>query len=81
MPKQRLGTAHSNAEAVNVAQAGPILRGPLDCSLPGSSVCGILQARILEWVAVPFSRASSQLRDQTQVSHILPYFLLPIIIF
>jgi len=34
------------------------------------SVYGILQARILEWVAVPFSRGSSQPRDQTQVSHI-----------
>ena len=41
---------------------------PMDCSLPGSSVYGILQARILEWVAVPFSRGSSQLKDQTQVS-------------
>ena len=40
----------------------------MDCSLPGSSVHGILQARILEWVAVPFSRGSSQTRDQTQVS-------------
>ena len=37
---------------------------PMDCSLPGSSVHGILQARILEWVAIPFSRASSQFRDQ-----------------
>ena len=35
---------------------------------PGSSVCVILQARILEWVAIPFSRGSSQTRDQTQVS-------------
>ena len=35
----------------------------MDCSLPGSSVHGILQARILEWVAIPFSRGSSQLRD------------------
>ena len=34
-----------------------------DCSLQGSSVCGILQARILEWVAISFSRASSQPRD------------------
>ena len=42
----------------------------MDYSLPGSSVHGTLQARILEWVAIPFSRASSQLRDQTQVSHI-----------
>ena len=40
----------------------------MDCSLPGSSVHGILQARILEWVAIPFSRRSSQARDRTQVS-------------
>ena len=45
------------------------------------TVHGILQARILEWVAIPFSRGSSQPRDQTQVSHILPYFLVAIIIF
>ena len=43
---------------------------PMDCSLPGSSVHGILQARILEWVAISFSRGSSQPRDQTWVSHI-----------
>ena len=41
---------------------------PVDCSLLGSSVHGILQARILEWVAMPFSRGSSQPRNQTQVS-------------
>ena len=40
----------------------------MDCSLPGSSVHGILQARILEWVAIPFSRGSSRPRDWTQVS-------------
>ena len=40
----------------------------MDRSLPGSSVHGILQARILEWVAIPFFRATSQLRDQTRVS-------------
>ena len=40
----------------------------MDCSLPGSSICGIQQARILEWVAMLFSRASSRTRDQTQVS-------------
>ena len=40
----------------------------MDCSLPGSSVCGILQARIVEWVAIPFSGGSSQPRDQTWVS-------------
>ena len=41
---------------------------PIDCSPPGSSVHGILQARIQEWVTMPFSRGSSQPRDWTQVS-------------
>ena len=40
----------------------------MDCSPPGSSVHGILQARILEWVAISFSRGSSQSRDRTRVS-------------
>ena len=43
---------------------------PVDCSPPGSSVHGILQARILEWVAISFSRGSSRPRDQTQISRI-----------
>ena len=43
----------------------PSLCDPMDCSLPGSSVHGIFQTRILEWVAVPTSRGSSQPRDQT----------------
>ena len=51
-----------------VAQLCPTLCNPMDCSLPGSSVHGILQAKILEWVSVPFSKESSQPRDQTQVS-------------
>ena len=46
----------------------PALFHPVDCSLPGSSVQGILQARILEWVAISFSRGSSQPRNQTHVS-------------
>ena len=41
---------------------------PIDCSLPGSSVHGILQARILEWIAISLSRLSSQRSNQTQVS-------------
>ena len=41
---------------------------PMDCSLPGSSVHGIFQARVLEWGAIAFSRRSSWPRDQTQVS-------------
>jgi len=43
---------------------------PVDCSPPGSSVHGILQARILERVAISFSRGSSRPRDRTQVSHL-----------
>ena len=46
------------------------LCNPVDCSPSGSSVYGILQARILEWVAIPFSRGSSWPRDQIWVSHI-----------
>ena len=53
-----------------VAQLCPILGNPMDCSLPHSSVHGILWARILEWVAIPFSRGFSWHRDRTQVSHI-----------
>ena len=41
---------------------------PLDCSLPGSSVHGVFQARILEWATVSFSRGSSRPRDRTPVS-------------
>ena len=47
---------------------------PVDCSLPGSSVHGISQARILEWVALSFSRGSSQLRDRIHVSCITGRF-------
>ena len=50
------------------------LYDPMDCSLPGSSVHGILQARILEWVAISFTRVSSQPRAQTWVSHIVGRF-------
>ena len=54
-----------------VAQSCPTLCNPMDCSLPGSFVHGIFQARILEWVAISFSRRSSQPRDQTQVLQIV----------
>ena len=50
------------------AQSCPTLCNPMDCSPPGSSVPGISQAGILDWVAISFSRGSSQLRDQTHVS-------------
>ena len=53
---------------VLVAQLGPTLCDPVDCSPPGCSIHGILQARILEWVAIPFSRGSSRPRVRTWVS-------------
>ena len=56
---------------VLVAQLWPTLGDRMDCSLPGSSVHGLLQARILEWVAMHFSRGSSWPRDWTWVSHIV----------
>ena len=46
------------------------LCNPMACSPPGSSVHGILQASIMEWVAMPSSRGSSQPRDQTHVSYV-----------
>ena len=55
---------------VLVTQLCLTLCDPMDFSLPSSSAHGILQGRILEWVAIPFSRGSSQPRDLTQVSHV-----------
>ena len=54
-----------------VTQLCPTLCDPMDCSLPGSSIHEISQAKILEWVAISFSRRSFQLRDWTWVSHIV----------
>ena len=51
-----------------VARLCPTLYDPVDCNPPGSSSMGILQARVLAWIAMPSSRGSSQLRDQTHVS-------------
>ena len=56
-----------------VDQSCPTLFDRMDCSPPGSSVHGVLQARILEWVAIPFSR-SSRARDRTWVSYIAGRF-------
>ena len=60
--------------AVLIAQQCLTLCDPMVCSPPGSSVRGILQARILEWVAIPFSRGSSWPRDRTHVSCIAGRF-------
>ena len=51
-----------------VTQLCPTLCDPTDCSLPGFSIHGVFQARILEWVAISFSRGFSPTRDRTQVS-------------
>ena len=59
---------------VLVSQLCPSLCNPMDCSPPGSSVHGILLARTLEWIAIPFSRGSSWSRDRTRVSCIAGRF-------
>ena len=61
-------------ESESISQSCPTLCNPMDCSPPGSLSMGILQARILEWVAIPFSRGSSQPRDWTRVSCIADRF-------
>ena len=53
-------------EKSEVAQLCPTLCNPMDCCLPGSSIHGIFQARVLEWVTISFSRGSSWSRDRTR---------------
>ena len=60
---------------VLVTQSCLTLCDPMDCSPSGSSVHGILQAGILEGVAISFSRGSSRPRDQTQISCIAGRFI------
>ena len=62
--------AFSLSEVSEVTQSCPTLCDPVDCSLQGASLHGILRARVLEWVAISFSRGSSRPRDQTRVSRI-----------
>ena len=69
-----LGNRLSPHICVLVTQSRQTLCNPADCSppgLPGSPIHGILQARILEWVAMSFSRGSSRPRDRSQVSGIV----------
>ena len=61
---------NSSKSESEFAQSSPTLCDPMDCSLPGSSIHGVLQPRTLEWAAISFSRGSSRPRDRTQVSHI-----------
>ena len=53
-----------------LSQSCPTLCDPMDCSPPRFSIHWIFQAKVLEWVAISFSRGSSRPRDRTQVSHI-----------
>ena len=63
-------TQHCKSTVHACAQSCLTLCNPMDCSPPCSSVHGIFQARVSGWVAIPFSRGSSQPRDQTEVSYI-----------
>ena len=67
-------TMHKSKVKVLFAQLCLTLCNPREYRPPGSSIHGILRARILEWVAIPFSRGSFQTRDQTQVSCITGRF-------
>ena len=69
-----LAASNQNMHVCLIAQSCPTLCDPKDCSPPGSSVHGILQARILEWVAIYSPRESSQPRDQTCISCITGRF-------
>ena len=71
MPTQAYAWAVKVKMKWKVAQSCSTLCEPMDCSPPGSSVHGTFQARVLEWVAISFSRGSSRPGDRTQVSHIV----------
>ena len=66
-----------------VAQSCPALSDPMDCSLPGSSVHGIFQARILEWVAIAFSDSILKSRDITLPAnvHLVKAMVFPVVIY
>ena len=74
--KQKHGVSIQWNSVRSVVQSCPTLCESMDRNPPGSSVHGILQARILEWVAIPFSRGSFQPRNQTWVSCIASIFFI-----
>ena len=76
LPKETKDLYAENYACMHVKslQSCVTLCDPLDCSPPGSSVHGILQARILEWVPISFSRGSSRPRNRTLVSCIADIF-------
>ena len=72
---EKVHSEYSNYESESeVTQLCLTLWYPMDCSLPGFSIHGIFQARVLKWVAISFSRGSSRPRDRTWVSHIAGRF-------
>ena len=72
--RKRITLASSRVKVL-VTQSCPTLCDPVGCSPPGSSVHGILQARVLEWIVISFSRGSSQPRERTRVSCVADRFL------
>ena len=68
MSVRGVSKCYTSVRGVSVTRSCLTLCDPMDCSPPGSSVRGILQARTLEWVAISFSTGSSQPRDRTPVS-------------
>ena len=72
--QEQLGCGEICCVLCSVAQLCLTLCDPMDCNPPGSSIHGILQARTLEWVAMPSSRGSSRPGDRTQVSWIAGRF-------
>ena len=56
IPKKDVLSIIGSDQIRSVAQSCPTLSNPMDCSLPGSSIHGIFQARVLEWVAIAFSK-------------------------
>ena len=76
LKKHKVIVYYYESEKSEVTQSCTTLCDPMGCSLPAFSVHGIFQARILEWVAISFSRRSSRPRDWTKVSHIVGYIFL-----
>ena len=70
MDPPELNESFSFSVRAKLLQLYPTLCDPADCSLLGSSVCGILQVKILEWVAISSSKGFSRPRDRTYVSYV-----------
>ena len=68
--KKKILICYCRCVCAKLLQSCLTLCDPMDCSLPGSSVHGISQARILEWVAMPSSRGSSRPRDPSRISYV-----------